>query len=118
MQRQKSDNRIPSNFKQPHLSSEFIAEMKQRLLETKKKLEEDLKGLTFHTEIGNDPGENAEEEEMDELNQTLMVKIKRDLEKINEALARIERGTYGLDEEGKPISEKRLRAIPWADRAI
>lgn len=37
------------------------------------------------------------------------------LRQIDEALARIEQGTYGYCQmSGEPISEARLRAIPWA----
>jgi RNA polymerase-binding transcription factor DksA len=37
------------------------------------------------------------------------------LYEVNEAIRRVENGTYGLCEAtGKPISEARLRAIPWA----
>ncbi|MHC4849652.1 MAG: TraR/DksA family transcriptional regulator [Planctomycetota bacterium] len=36
-----------------------------------------------------------------------------------DALVRIERGTYGVCEEcGKPISDQRLQAVPYADRCI
>ncbi len=99
-------------------SQAFIDEMKKKLLEEKKKLEEDLKGLAPHTEIGNDPGENAEEVELDELNQDLIARMKGDLEKVNKALAKIEKGVYGTDDEGKLISEQRLKAMPWADKAL
>jgi DnaK suppressor protein len=36
------------------------------------------------------------------------------LQAIEEALARIEKGTYGICRDcGEPIAEARLRAIPW-----
>jgi DnaK suppressor protein len=36
------------------------------------------------------------------------------LQAIEEALARIERGTYGICRDcGEPIADARLRAIPW-----
>jgi RNA polymerase-binding transcription factor DksA len=100
------------------LSQEFINEMKQKLAEQKTKLEEDLKGLIPHTEMGDEMDENAEEINIDEVNQDLISTMKSDLEKINKALAKIEAGTYGTDDEGKEISEARLRAMPWADKAI
>ena len=41
------------------------------------------------------------------------------LKKIDDALKRIENGTYGLClDTGKPIQEKRLKAIPYAKRCI
>ncbi len=99
-------------------SQQFIDEMKTRLLEAKAKLQEDLKGLAPHTEIGDGQDENAEEIEVDEVNQDLIARIKTDLEKIDAALVKIENGTYGVDDEGKEISKERLRVLPWADKAI
>jgi RNA polymerase-binding transcription factor DksA len=100
------------------LSPEFIEEMKQKLLEQKTKLQEDLTGLTSHTEVGDDYDENATEIQIDEVNQDVIAQMKIDLEKIDSALARIEAGTYGAANDGREISEERLRALPWADTAI
>ncbi len=99
-------------------SQSFIEEMKQALLANKKKLEQDLAGLQPHTEMGDDEDDNALEVEQDNVNQDLIARIKQDLEKIDKALAKIDDGTYGIDDEGKEISEERLRALPWADKAI
>ena len=99
-------------------SKDFIEEMKQKLLGAKDKLGADLSKLAAHTEMGSDMGENAEEIEVDEVNQDLIATMKSDLEKIDNALAKIDSGNYGVDDEGKEISEDRLRAIPWADKAI
>lgn len=100
------------------LTQTFIEEMKQKLLLQKAKLQDDLKGLTAHTELGSDDESNAEEVGIDEVNQDLMARISADLEKIDRALSKIEEGTYGVDVEGKEISEDRLRVLPWADKAI
>ena len=99
-------------------SKEFIQEMKIKLVEAKSKLEQELAGLPSHTELGSGQDENAEEVEIDEANQDVKSRISKDLEKISIALAKIENGNYGIDSEGKEISEERLRAIPWADKAI
>ena len=41
------------------------------------------------------------------------------LEQVNAALARIDDGTYGLDEvTGEPIPVARLRVIPWATMTV
>jgi RNA polymerase-binding transcription factor DksA len=47
-----------------------------------------------------------------------MAVLQKDLEKVEAALNKIANGTYGTDDDGKEISEARLRAIPWADKAI
>ena len=100
------------------LTQQFVEEMKQQLLAKKKQLEDDLGGLTPHTELGDDMDENAEEINLDEVNQDLIIAMNADLEKVNKALEKIAAGTYGTDDDGKEISEARLRAIPWADKAI
>jgi RNA polymerase-binding transcription factor DksA len=100
------------------LSKQFIEEMKIELLKNKKQLEEDSANLKPHTEMGADLDSNVQEMEEDELNQDLITRVNVDLEKINKALQKIEQGIYGFDDEGKEISEKRLRALPWADKAI
>ena len=100
------------------LSQSFLEEMKQVLLSKKQKLEEDLEGLSKHTELGSDIDSQVQEVEDDEVNQDLIVTIQSDLEKINKALNKIENRTYGIDDEGKENPEERLRAIPWADKSI
>ena len=99
-------------------SKAFAEEMKQALLAAKQKLKEDLKGLNAHTELGGDDDSNVQEVEDDEVSRNLIARMKLDLEKIDAALAKIENGTYGTDDAGKEISEERLRALPWADKAI
>jgi RNA polymerase-binding transcription factor DksA len=100
------------------LSQDFIAEMKQALEEQKQKLSEELKSLSPHTELGEGYDEKISEAELDEVNHDLIERIKGDLEKIDKALAKVEQGTYGTDDQGKEIGEARLRALPWADKAI
>lgn len=100
-------------------SSEFINEMKTQLLASQKQLTEDLNGLSSHSEIGDDEDENASEIAVDEVNQDLIARIEKDLEKIEAALERISNGTYGVDlNTGEDISEDRLRALPWAETGI
>lgn len=100
------------------LSPEFIEEMKAKLLEQKERLANDLAQTPAHTEVGEDYDENATEIQLDEANQDVRAVMEQDLAKIDKALAKIESGTYGTDDDGQDISEDRLRAIPWADKAI
>lgn len=100
------------------LQQQFIDEMKTKLLEAKQKLEGDLAGLNPHEELGGDLDSNVQEVEDDEVSRDMISRITMDLEKINKALAKIESGSYGTDDEGKEITEPRLRALPWADKAI
>jgi RNA polymerase-binding transcription factor DksA len=100
------------------LSQQFIDEMKQALVAQKQKLEAELKGLRAHTELGDDYDENATEVQLDDVNQDLIIRMAADLDKIEKALGKIEDGTYGAADDGREISEERLRALPWADTAI
>jgi len=100
------------------LSQQFIDEMKSKLLVEKVRLEEELKGLAPHTEIGNSLEDAAEEFTMDEVNRDIIARIMLDLAKIEKALLKVEDGTYGTDDDGKEIGEDRLRVIPFADKAI
>jgi len=100
------------------LQQSFINEMEQKLLAEKQKLEGDLEGLKSHEELGGDLDSNVQEVEDDEVSQDMIARINSDLEKINRSLVKIKEGNYGTDDEGKAISEDRLRAIPWADKAL
>lgn len=100
------------------LQQSFIDEMKQKLLTAKQKLENDLSGLKVHEELGGDIDSNVQEVEDDEVSQDMITRINADLEKINKALFKIESGSYGTDDEGKEISEDRLKVLPWADKAL
>jgi RNA polymerase-binding protein DksA len=54
-----------------------------------------------------------------EIDYTLEESAEHLLQAINEALQRIENGTFGMCGRcGKPISEERLEAIPYANRCI
>lgn len=100
------------------LSQTFISEMKIKLLAEKERLSAELVGSPEHTEVGREFDENAQEVELDDVSADLRNRIGSDLEKIEKALAKIEAGTYGTDDEGNEISEQRLEVIPWADQAI
>jgi RNA polymerase-binding transcription factor DksA len=100
------------------LKQDFIEEMKNKLIAQKEKLSEDLKGLSAHTEMGDDMEANSDEVGPDEVSQDVIATMKADVEKIEAALQKIKNGTYGIDGDGKEISEDRLRALPWADKAL
>jgi RNA polymerase-binding transcription factor DksA len=99
-------------------SQTFIDEMKQKLLESKREFEEELRGLKPHTEMGDEADENASEIGVDEASQGVITRIESDLKKIDAALERIKAGTYGVDEEGSQIPEERLRVLPWAEKGV
>lgn len=99
------------------LSQEFIEEMKAKLLEEKDRLVADIAAMPEHTELGG-YDENAQEVELDDVNKDMRGRMETDIIKIDKALAKIDAGTFGTDDNGNEISEERLRVIPWADEAI
>ncbi|NDF15463.1 TraR/DksA family transcriptional regulator [bacterium] len=96
--------------------SNLFEECKRKLLKTREESMNGLKALnpSLATEMVGDEADlaSAHISQTQALNQRdkLMAKIKE----IDEALARMENGTYGICEEtGENIEEKRLVAIPW-----
>ncbi len=112
------------------LTREVIAELKQKLLKEKSHLEEELKKFAKSTgvpgefetkfdEIGTDPEDNATEVEEYVDNLALENTLETQLKDVNDALGRIEQGTYGKDEHtSKEISLERLRVYPAARTAL
>jgi RNA polymerase-binding protein DksA len=112
-------------------SPEFIARMKERLLEEKVRLERDLGDLgdrhparagtevTYPESGGSSDDDNAAEvaEYSDEL--SLDSKLKKELQDVLSALKAIENGKYGICKYcGKDIQEKRLEARPSSSSCI
>lgn len=112
------------------LTPEVLTELKQKLMAEKTRLEEelgrfakptDIKGdfETKFEDIGSDPDDNATEVEGYIGNLGVENSLEAQLKDVTEALSRMERGTYGLDETtGKEISLERLRAYPAARTAL
>jgi DnaK suppressor protein len=64
-----------------------------------------------------DPGNLSSELYQDELDEGLSEDLRRELEAVERAEARLAAGTYGLSVvSGKPIPDERLEAIPTAER--
>lgn len=104
-----------------------LADIKRRLLKLKAQLEHDLEmnrqqvvesgdylvpdrgGVGNH--MADDANDTAEQETM----LTLQHNIQRELEQVNQALARLENGTYGRCANcGRPIPVARLEARPYS----
>ena len=95
----------------------MLIEEKERLLE---KMEQLKNGEVY---VNKDEIKDVADAASDELDKAFVMRIRdRELKlikKIDEALARIEKGTYGICEEcGCDIEEKRLKARPVATLCI
>jgi len=102
-----------------------LQKMKARLEAKRAELQESIAGLTeAHPEpVGpieaSDGSQEFEDVAVDFLEiqqeQSLLVNQQALLKEVEDALKRIEQGTYGKCVNcGRPIPEKRLEAIPWA----
>ena len=66
-----------------------------------------------------EPEEEAVDLEETDVEQAILDNEKTLLVEVQQALARIENGTYGICSNcGQPIPEKRLEAIPWATLCV
>lgn len=116
-----------------NIDEKTLAELKKALVEKKSKITDeletfagkskDLKGDfdTKFEQVGDRPEENASEVEMYENNLGVEHQLENDLAAINEALVKIDDGTYGICTNcGKPqtIDVKRLKAFPEAKTCI
>ncbi len=115
------------------LDDQTLAELKKLLFEKREKLTaelatftekaKDIKGnfKTKFAQIGVWPDENALEVSQYEIDLGLEHKLETDLAAVNEALEKMEKGTYGICENcPKPqlIDIKRLRAFPEAKTCL
>ena len=99
-------------------TSDFIEEMKQRLLEEKKALAGEVKESSEFPDYGRSEEENADEvADYQALKATNSAASQR-LAEIDAALEAIEKQTYGVTEDGTIIPEDRLRANPAATTVI
>ncbi len=116
-----------------NIDDNTLLELKKALIEKREKIKADLavsatKGKdikgdfdTKFVEIGDRPEENASEVEIYENDLGVEHSLEKDLEAIDEALEKIENGSYGICTNcGKPqnIDLARLKAFPEAKTCI
>ena len=103
--------------------------IKKQLLAKQAELQDNIAGLTeaHPTPVGaieaSDGPQDFEEVAVDFLEtqqeQSTLVTLQALLTEVQQALERIDNGTYGICVVcGQPIPEKRLQAIPWAARCV
>ena len=80
-------------------------------------LQRNLQGEKAEIDTATDPADDAELIEEEQVDDALAAQLRRELEAIERAEARLREGNYGLSvESGEPIPAERLEAIPWAER--
>ena len=115
------------NQNNPSHTTEFIEEMKQKLEDERKQVQEEL-NRGAHKEhndyVGNFPDYGrSDEENVSEIADYTTISatteaVEGRLEEINSALKRIDAGKYGITDEGEVIPEDRLRANPAATTLV
>lgn len=109
-----------------------IGELRQRLREEHARLEHELHELTSGDEavtaadfqldssgMVTDQAENAEALTQVDRNRAIINHTQRLLTQVDEALTRMDAGTYGICTNcGRPIAPARLMALPWAALCI
>ena len=108
-------------------SPEFIEEMKNRLLEDRRRLKGELERVADNQkgdfrakfpDYGRHEDENAIEVADYEALTAATEAYEAQLESVEAALRRIEDGTYGVTSDGLIIPEERLRANPSAETVV
>jgi DnaK suppressor protein len=96
---------------------ELLARERARVESSLQSLQRNLQGEKAEIETATDPVDDAELIEEEQVDDALAAQLRRELEAIKRAEARLSEGTYGLSvESGEPIPAERLEAIPWAER--
>jgi DnaK suppressor protein len=98
-------------------AQELLARERARVEASLAGLQRNLQGEKSEIEAAADPADDGELIEEEQVDDALAAQLRRELEAIEGAEARLRDGTYGLSvESGEPIPAERLEAIPWAER--
>ncbi len=112
------------------IDKELLEELKSRLISDKNRIEKELTKFThkntdgsyeadFPEDLGSENSENANEIEEYSDRVAIEFSLEEELKKINDALERMEKGTYGIDvNTGEEINIERLKAYPAASTNV
>lgn len=108
-----------------YFDEEFLEEIEEILKEEKQQIERKLELHEEHTkEDSEDTGDHNKEDKIGQLqnvamDESLKNTLEKKLEDIEDALGRIENGTYGICKyTEKPIDKKRLLARPTSTSSV
>ena len=112
----------------PPLNEQRQTRLKEILLEQKRRMWNDLREDVFRNtgealntqfEIPQDPGEQSMIDLLEDLQLSIADIRRQQLTHLDEAMGKLERGTYGFCENcGADIGEKRLQVMPFATHCI
>jgi DnaK suppressor protein len=103
-----------------------IQKVRARLEAKRTELQHEIAGLTYEEAVSGqadqgveDPGETAQTVQEVQLDESILQNEQHLLADVEEALRRLQDGTYGSCLTcGQPIPDRRLEAIPWAVRDV
>jgi DnaK suppressor protein len=105
-----------------YMNEDQLAFFRARLLDLRRELLENVRDTSEHlreTEAASDPSDRATQEEEQAIELRTRDRERKLLKKIDEALQRIDDGSYGYcSETGEPIGIRRLLARPTATLSI
>ena len=117
-----SEAEVIKQSKADYMTKEQLAFFKQKLLDMQKELRDNAGATTEHLRelsVAPDPADRATQEEEHALELRTRDRERKLLKKVDQALMRIEDGSYGWCEEtGEPIGIPRLLARPTATLTI
>jgi len=101
------------------MDQQFINEQESALLKEKTRLENQIKNLKKYPDYGYSEEDNIQELIDYENNMSAEEQLNFLLNKINQALLAIKKGTYGKCAAcGKAIEEDRLKIMPYAELCV
>jgi DnaK suppressor protein len=96
---------------------ELLLRERQRVESALAALRQSQRGEVEEIATATDVADDAELIEEEQVDEALAEQLRRELEAIERAEARLEEGSYGFSiESGEPIPSGRLEAVPWAER--
>jgi DnaK suppressor protein len=100
---------------EPDRARELLARERSRVEGEIARLRENRRGDEL-SNVDQHTADTATELHDAELDQSLLERLRRDLEAIERAERRLEEGNFGISiESGEPIPDGRLEAVPWAE---
>jgi DnaK suppressor protein len=96
---------------------ELLARERERIEQSLAGLERIRESGLEEIDTGIDPADDSEVIEEGQVDEAVAEQLRGELEAVERAERRLEKGTYGYSiESGDPIPAPRLEAIPWAER--
>lgn len=112
-------NATPHTKSLSHRDAEFMRALKKEKTRLQDELKKQQIASQDHPTTGNHMADDATDVAEQAKTLALRTHLEGMLREVERAIARIEKGTFGMCEKcGKPIGEERLQAMPWVIHCI